>query len=164
VLGPLSHAQRITSIEAVRLLLTRGMPAVPHIGVAVVDVRDVAIAHRLAMEIPAAAGNRYICAGEHLWLGDIAAILAAEFNPRGFAVPTRRLPYWLMWTIARFDPTVRLALNYVGVPALVSADKAGQDLGWTTRSARQSIVDTAESLLRHGVVAAPRSHAEFARG
>ena len=153
VLGPLLHAQRTTSIEVIRLLLAREMPAVPRLGFAVVDVRDIAIAHRRATEIPEAAGNRYICAGEHLWMGEIAAVLADELGPRGYRIPTRPMPYWLMWTVARFNKTVRLGLDLVGVPALVSADKAERTLGWTaTRPARDSILDTAESLLRHGIV------------
>jgi dihydroflavonol-4-reductase len=147
VLGPLLRAERTTSVEVVRLLLTRGMPAVPRLGFAVVDVRDVAAAHRLAMEVPEAAGNRYICAGEHMWLGEIAELLADRYG----RVPTRRLPYPLMWLAARFDRTLRLALPYVGVPALVSADKAKRELGWSTRPARRSIVDTAESLIGFGL-------------
>lgn len=152
VLGPLLRAERTTSVEVIRLLLARQIPAVPRLGFAVVDVRDVAVAHRLAMEIPEAAGNRYICAGEHMWLGEIAAVLAAEFAPRGYRIPSRPLPYWLMWTVARFDRTVRLGLRLYGLPASVSADRAKRELGWTTRPARESIVDTAESLLRLGVV------------
>jgi hypothetical protein len=35
-----------------------------------------------------------------------------------------------MWANARFDKTIRLALSYYGVPVLVSADKAKQELGW----------------------------------
>lgn len=152
VLGPLLHAERTTSIEVIRKILAREVPAVPRIGFPVVDVRDVAIAHRLAMETGSAAGNRYICAGEYLWMGDMAAILAAEYGPRGYRIPTRPLPYWLMRKIARFDETVRLALKFVGVRDMVSADKARRELGWTPRPARESIVDTAESLLRYGVV------------
>lgn len=148
VLGPLLRAERTTSVEVVRLLLAREVPAVPRLGFAVVDVRDVATAHRLAMERPEAAGNRYIVAGEHLWMGEIARVLAQA----GHRVPTRHLPYPLMWLMARFDRTVRLALGYVGTPALVSADKARVELGWSTRPARVSIVDTAESLVRFGVV------------
>jgi nucleoside-diphosphate-sugar epimerase len=158
VLGPLLHAERPTSIEVVRKLLAREIPATPRLGFAVVDVRDVAIAHRLAMEIPEAAGNRYICAREHLWMGELAAVLAAEFGPRGYRIPTLPLPHWLMWTIARFDKSIRLALDYVGTPALVSADKARQDLGWAPRPASESVVDAAESLLRYGVV--PRRGAD----
>ncbi len=114
VLGPVLNADPGTSGEVVRKLLMREMPACPRIGFAPVDVRDIAIAHRLAMERPEAAGNRYICAGDHMWIEDMAKVLAAEFNPKGYRVPTGRLPYWLMWIIARFDKTIRLALEYVG--------------------------------------------------
>jgi dihydroflavonol-4-reductase len=152
VLGPLQRAERTTSVEVIRLLLGRAMPAVPRLGFAVVDVRDIAAAHRLAMETPEAAGQRYICAGEHWWMGEIAALLAAEFGPRGYRVPTRPLPYPLMWAMARFDRTLRLALAYVGVPALVSSDKAARELGWLPRPAKESIVDTAGSLIRLGVI------------
>ncbi len=64
--------------------------------------------------------------------------------------------YWLTWAAARFDRTLRLALDYVDVPALVSADKAARELNWTARPAKESILDAAESLLRHGVVPAAR--------
>src|SRR5262249_34646846 len=60
VLGPLLHAERPTSLEVIRLLMAGALPAVPRISFAVVDVRDVARAHRLAMETPHAAGNRFI--------------------------------------------------------------------------------------------------------
>jgi nucleoside-diphosphate-sugar epimerase len=152
VLGPLQRRQQATSMEVIRLLLARQLPAVPRLSFAVADVRDIAAAHRLAMETPAAAGQRYICASPAMWMGDIAAVLAAEFGPRGYRVPTRTLPYWLMWASARFDQTIRLALSYYGVPVLVSADKAKQELGWVPRPARESIVAAAESLIHHGVV------------
>jgi dihydroflavonol-4-reductase len=152
VLGPLLHAERTTSIEVIRQVLAREVPGSPRIGFAPVDVRDIAIAHRLAMENPRAAGNRYICAGRHMWMREIAVVLADEFGPRGYRIPTGHLPYWLLWTVARFNKTVRLALDMVGRPKLVSAEKAERELGWTPRPARESIVDTGESLLRYGVV------------
>jgi dihydroflavonol-4-reductase len=149
VLGPLQRAEVSLSIEGIRKLLDREVPGSPRIGFATVDVRDVAILHRLAMERPEAAGNRYLCAGEHMWLQDLARILAEEFNPKGFRVPTGRLPYWLMWTIGRFDKTARMALDFVGRRELVSADKAIRELGWSMRPARESIVDTGRSLLEY---------------
>jgi dihydroflavonol-4-reductase len=152
VLGPLQRRQQATSMEVIRLLLARKLPAVPRLSFAVADVRDIAAAHRLAMETPGAAGSRYICASPAMWMGDIAAVLAAEFGPHGYRVPVRTLPYWLMWASARFDPTIRLALSYYGVPVLVSADKAKQELGWVPRPPRESIVAAGESLIRHGIV------------
>jgi|SRR6185437_42558 len=156
VLGPLLRPGRTTSIEVVRQLLTHAIPATPRIGFAVTDVRDVATAHRLAMETPGAAGNRYICSAEHMWMRDIAEVLAAEFGPKGYRIPQRPLPYWLMWLIARFDPTVRLALTLVGVPQLVSSAKARRELGWTTRPVRDTIVDTANGLISYAM-AHPRA-------
>ncbi|HWM01375.1 MAG TPA: NAD-dependent epimerase/dehydratase family protein [Actinophytocola sp.] len=152
ILGPVRNASASTSVAVVRRLLNREMPAVPKLGFAMVDVRDLATAHRLAMENPAAAGNRYICAGENRWLPDLAAMLAEEFNPRGHRVPTGRLPYWLMWTIARFDRGLRLGLDFANRPERVDASKAVRELGWRMRPVRESLVDTAESLLAHGVV------------
>lgn len=154
VLGPLLNSDPGTSGELIRKLMVRDMPACPEIGFAPVDVRDVAIAHRLAMERPNAAGNRYICAGEHLWVQEIAKVLAAEFNPRGYRVPTGRLPYALMWVIAWFDKAVNLALQYVGREELVSAAKAERELGWTMRPVRESILDTARTMIEQGIVPA----------
>jgi len=154
VLGPLLNADQGTSGELVRKLMVRDMPACPEIGFAPVDVRDVATAHRLAMERPEAPGNRYICAGDHIWVQDIAKILAAEFNPRGYRVPTGRLPYWLMWVIAWFDKAVNLALTFVGRRELVSSAKAQRELGWKMRPVRDSVIDTARTMIEQGVVPA----------
>jgi len=159
VLGPLQRPSVRTSVESVRVLLARAVPGSPHIGFANVDVRDLATAHRLAMETPEAAGNRYICAGEHLWMRDIARILADEFNPRGFRVPTGSVPHWLLWTLARFNKTMRMALYMAGRRELVSADKARRELGWTMRPARETIIDTANSLIQHGICAPHRRSA-----
>jgi dihydroflavonol-4-reductase len=153
VLGPLHSPVVGTSTQVVHRLLTRDVPAVPKLGFAVVDVRDVATAHRLAMETPAAAGNRYIVAGDHLWMRDIAAILAKEFNPKGYRVPTSPLPTLLLRAIALFDRSI--PLDMVGLRELVSADKARRELGWTMRPARESILDTAYSLIELGLAPNP---------
>jgi dihydroflavonol-4-reductase len=152
VLGPLQRAEVTTSLEAVQKLLDRSMPAVPRISWSIVDVRDVAVAHRLAMESPKAAGNRYIVAGPDIWMREMARTLATEFGPRGFRVPTRRLPYWAMWVAARFDPTLRLALGFVGRQELLSSRKATDELGWTARPTREILRDTGQSLIDHGLV------------
>jgi len=39
-----------------------------------------------------------------------------------------------------------------GVPVLVSADKARQELGWLPRPASESIVAAAESMIHYGIV------------
>ena len=155
VFGPVRHASVGTSVEVVRRLLNREVPASVRMGFAPVDVRDVAVGHRLALQTPAAAGNRYILAGAHMWMGDVAKILAEEFNPQGYRVPTGVLPAWFARVMAQFDPSVRQAIDHVGRRELVSAEKARRELGWTMRSPRQSILDTAYSLVEHGLAPNP---------
>jgi nucleoside-diphosphate-sugar epimerase len=155
VLGPLHDRSVGTSVQIVHRLLTRDVPASAKMGFSVVDVRDVATAHRLALETPEAAGNRYIVAGEHLWMQEIAAVLAAEFNPKGYRVPTGRLPTWLFRVLALFDASIRPALAFVGRREDVSADKARRELGWTPRPARESILDTAYNLIELGLAPNP---------
>jgi nucleoside-diphosphate-sugar epimerase len=157
VLGPLLSPHVGTSVQILRRLLTREVPGSPKMGLAPVDVRDVAIAHRLALETPAAAGNRYIVAGEQIWMREVAAILAAEFNPQGYRVPTGSMPTWLLRIGALFDASVRPALDFVGRREDVSADKARRELGWTMRPVRETILDTARSLIELGLAPNPAS-------
>ncbi|PUB32082.1 nucleoside-diphosphate-sugar epimerase [Promicromonospora sp. AC04] len=152
VLGPLHHVAAGTSVALVRRILNHEMPAIPELGFAPVDVRDVARAHRLAMEVPGAAGNRYICAGDNMWLADMARILSEEFGPQGYRVPRRPMPYWMLWAVGRFDREVRLGLDFVGSPERVSADKARSELGWSMRPLRTTVTDTGRSLIELGLV------------
>jgi len=153
VLGPLGTTSARTSVEAVRRLLIRDIPASPRLAMAIVDVRDLAAGHRLAMETPSAAGNRYIMAGDEIWMPDLAGILAAEFNGRGFRVPTGTLPSWVLRLMARFDRSLRLVPYFVDRRERVSAAKAQRELGWTMRPVRETIVDTAASLIEKEIVA-----------
>ncbi|MFJ9363015.1 SDR family oxidoreductase [Nocardia sp. NPDC101769] len=152
IIGPVLRAEAGTSVDGIRALLAGGMPGVPRLNFATVDVRDLAVAHRLAMETPQAAGNRYICAGEEVSFPQMAQILAQRYR-----VATRVLPDWLVRLSARFNPDARTAVRFLGRAAHLSAAKAEHDLHWTMRPVADSLLDTAESLIHFGLVAAPRS-------
>ncbi|WP_067530992.1 SDR family oxidoreductase [Nocardia crassostreae] len=156
ILGPIQYPEVRTSVDGIRILLAGDMPGAPRLNFATVDVRDLAVAHRLAMTNPAAAGNRHICAGQEISLPDMARILATRYR-----VPTRALPDWLVRLAARFNPSATLAARYLGRRELLSAAKTERELGWTMRPIEQTLFDTAESLIRLGVVTdpgAPRAH------
>ena len=160
VFGPVRHPSVGTSVEVVRRLLNREVPASIKMGFAPVDVRDVAVGQRLALQTPEAAGNRYIMAGGHMWMRDVANMLAEEFNPQGYRVPTGVLPVWFAKVLAQFDPSVRQALDHVGRRELVSAEKARRELGWTMRSVRESIIETGYSLVEQGLAPNPATKAK----
>ncbi|PRY41609.1 dihydroflavonol-4-reductase [Umezawaea tangerina] len=153
ILGPLLHPDARTSVELIRRIMRGGLPALPTIGWNIVDVRDLARLHRLAMETPEAAGNRYIAGDRFLWARGIASVLAERYRPRGYRIGTAAMPYWLTWAIARFDPSVRLALTFWGRQDLTTAAKAEEELGWTNRPPEDSVIDTAESLIQLDLVA-----------
>ncbi len=155
VAGPLLGPEIGTSGEIVGRLMRRDLPACPEIGFATVDVRDVAIAHRLATETPEAAGHRFVIAGDHLWMQDIGRMLAEEFSEDGYRPPTGKLPYWLMWLASRYDRTVRLALPSWGRREAVSHEKASRMLGWQPRPARETILDMANSMIEKGLIPSP---------
>ena len=149
--GPLLRYDRPTTGDIPRWMLGGKMPLVPKVDIDVTDVRDLAVAHRLAMEIPEAAGNRYICASEPVQLGEIAAMLAAEYGSRGYPVSVRPLPTWVLRALSRVNDDMWLVNSLAG-PKRVSSEKARKELGWTPRPIRESFIDNAEDLVARGVV------------
>jgi dihydroflavonol-4-reductase len=152
IIGPPQQARRESSADLVRRMLAGEMPAVPPLDLAFTDVRDLAVVHRLALEAPEAKGNRYICANGQLPMTGIAAILKQEYGPRGYKISTRPLPAWVLRVAAPFSGEAKLATGMLGVQHDVSVDKAVRELGWTPRTLRQSVLDTAETLISAGIV------------
>jgi dihydroflavonol-4-reductase len=149
VFGPVLGADYSTSILLLKSMLDGSVPACPRLYFGVVDVRDVASLHLLAMTHPAAKGERFLCvAGDFLSTLDMASVLRARLDPAQTAkVPTRELPDWLVRLIALFVPRMRLAVPELGKRKNGSNDKARRLLGWAPRSSEEAIVATAESLV-----------------
>jgi nucleoside-diphosphate-sugar epimerase len=152
IIGPPLHVNRESTADIVLRMLTGKMPVIPPLHLAFTDVRDLAVAHRLAIEVPAAAGNRYICSNGDLSMTGIAAILKEEYGPRGYKVSTRPLPAWVLRVSAPFNSEAKLGADMLGTQHDVSAEKAARELGWTPRTLRDSVLDTAESLISAGIV------------
>lgn len=152
VLGPVLAADFSTSGELVRKLMKRELPGCPDVGWAVVDVRDVADAHLAAMTAADAPGKRFVVAIEHASMRDIAAILAGEFGTRGYKIPMRRVPGWLLKLVSTWDRTARLAVQELGKRQDLSNQRARELLGWNPRSLQEMVVSMGESMIQHGVV------------
>lgn len=159
ILGPVLGNNASVSGEVVRKLLAAEFPGCPDLGFAAVDVRDVAWAHVTAMTHPEVAGRRFILALEHVSVLEIAQILARHFGPRGFKVPTGRLPSWLLKVVAMFDKTAGLVVPELGKRQDVSNALARRVLGWTPRSLETAVVDMAESMIQYGIVGKKRARA-----
>jgi dihydroflavonol-4-reductase len=151
-IGPPLQVKKDSSADIVRRMLAGEMPAIPPLHLAFTDVRDLAVAHRLALEVPGANGNRYICANGRLPLTGIAAILKEEYGPRGYKIACRPLPAWILRVTALLSDEAKLAVDMLGIQHDVTSEKAMRELGWTPRPLRESVLDTAETLISAGIV------------
>lgn len=153
ILGPVLAADYSTSILLVQKLMDAEMPGCPRFGFGIVDVRDVADLHMLAMTRPEAAGERFLAvSGDFIWLHEIAAVLKARMGEAGRRVPTGVLPDWLVRIAALADPAVAQIVPEIGKRKNATSAKAQTRLGWKPRSREDAIVATAESLLRLGLL------------
>jgi dihydroflavonol-4-reductase len=153
VFGPVLGADYSTSILLVQRLMDGAVPGCPRLSFGVVDVRDVADLHIRAMTHPAAKGERFLAvAGDFMSIVEIAKVLKARMGASAKRVPTRQLPDWLLRLAALRDPTIKFILPELGKKKNATNEKARRLLGWAPRSREESIVATAESLARLGLL------------
>jgi len=160
VFGPVLGPDYSASILLVQRLMDGGVPGCPRLSFGVVDVRDVADLHIRAMTHPAAKGERFLAiAGDFMSLVEIAKVLKDRMGADAKKVPTRQLPDWLLRLAALRDPAIKFILPDLGKKKNATNEKAKRLLGWTPRSREESIVATAESLVRLGLLKGSRKKA-----
>jgi dihydroflavonol-4-reductase len=152
VLGPVLGTDYSASIQIVEKLMKGDFPGSPRLGFPLVDVRDIADLHVRAMTSDKAAGERFLGAGAFYWMEDVAKVLRDDLGMRARKVPAGKLPTWIMRLLANFDPIVKGIAFELGKERPISHEKATRLLGWTPRPERESIIATAESLIREGIV------------
>ena len=150
--GPILFHSLPHSAEMISRMLNGKAPALPNLKVSIVDVRDAAEAHVLAMASPAAAGQRYIVTHETLPVLDIARCLKSELPAESANVGTRSVPDWLIRLAACVSAEAAFVADSLGKDIHYDSSKARNQLGWTARPAHETIVDAARSLIQAGLV------------
>jgi dihydroflavonol-4-reductase len=149
VVGPvLDEEYAGTSGILVKELLKRAYPGCVDLNFQLVDVRDVAAAHLAAMIKPEAAGERFCCFAENMWLQEIAIILDTVFREQGYPVRTNKLPNAVIYLVSIFDKSAREMIKDIGRQNFIETSKIRRVLNWQPRPAKDSIVDMAESMIR----------------
>lgn len=150
VVGPPLDAHFGTSVSVIERLLNGRDPMIPQFGFATVDVRDVALAHVLALTTPGTAGKRYIASDQFLWFTDMARILKTNFPTR--KIVTRRAPDFVVRILGLFDKSIATIVPMLGRRDEVSGARAQADLGLKFRDVRRSVVETAQFLIDQKLV------------
>lgn len=153
IFGPVLDGHLSASVRLVKAMLEGALPVVPPLYFDIADVRDVARAHLRAMTEPAAAGERFLIgSGTATSFYGMARVLAEGLGERAAKVPARELTPEEVREGARTDPALREAESQLGKVPVLRTDKARAVLGWEPRPVEATVLDTAESLFRLGLV------------
>ncbi len=147
VLGPVLDRDIGTSAEIIQMFLTGKYPGAPRLAIPCVDVRDVARAHRLALEVDAPSGGRYLAADESLWFIEIARAIREALGPAGRKAPRFELPDWVVRLASIFDATTRQAVPDLGRAMPIDNSLTRRTLGMEFIPAREAAVAMAQSLV-----------------
>lgn len=147
VFGPILTKDGLGSVQFIQRLIDGRLPRIPNVGLNVIDVRDLAVAHAQAMTAPGAAGQRLIVSGDFMWMKDIAAVVKAKLGARGDKVPVKMLPDLVVKVGANFNSALNTLKPLLRRSHRFSSDKARKLIGLRTRPATETVVDCAESLL-----------------
>lgn len=155
VMGPVMGTDISGANHIVQRMLDGAMPGFPDLFIPIVDVRDVAAAHILAMTNPAAAGERFLLSnGRALPMKEIGAIIKAALGAAARRVPRRSIPNPVLRTLALLNAEVRPIVPDLGHAKRTSNEKARDMLDWTPREPREAIVAAAESMVAKGLLKA----------
>ncbi len=158
VFGPVLAPDYSASIQIVSRMMDGSLPGAPRLYFGVVDVRDVADLHVIAMTHPAAKGERFLAvAGEFMSMKQLALVLKARMGAAAKKVPTMQVPDFLVRLAALRDPAIKSVLPELGKKKSATNEKARRMLGWSPRSNEEAIVATAESLIGLGLMKTPPS-------
>lgn len=105
---PLSKGE-FSSGTIVEKLLTGGLPMVPELCIGLVDVQDVADAHLAAIEVPEAAGQRFITVGKSYFFIEVANVLRNKYGSEYPKITKKKAPHCIIKCVACFDPGAKMA-------------------------------------------------------
>ena len=155
VMGPVMGKDISGANHLIQRMLDGDMPGFPNLFIPIVDVRDVANAHILAMTYPGAAGERFLLSnGRALAMREIGAIVKAALGEAARRVPTRTIPDLVLRAVALFNAELRPFIPDLAHAKKTSNEKARQVLGWTPRVAREAIAAAAKSMVVKGLLKA----------
>lgn len=148
VMGPVMGRDISGANHLVAMMLDGKMPGFPHLFIPIVDVRDVASAHILAMKASGAAGERFLLSnGPAIAMKEIGAAIRAKLGEAATRVPTRSIPDLVVRLGALFSVRFRAIAPDLGYAKKTSNEKARRVLGWTPRDPHEAIVAAAESMI-----------------
>ncbi len=152
VLGPALDRDLSTSHVLIRMLGRGSYPALPKMALPIVDVRDVAAQHLLAMTLPSANGQRWLSCNGSLSIRRMAELVADALPDLARKVPKIELPSSMVRLAGHFDSRLKAIRADLGRSHLCDNRNAEEQLGMEFRSAEDAVKSAAQSLRQLGII------------
>eukprot|EP01147_Barroeca_monosierra_P006166 gene6166-9208_t len=152
VIGPtLTGRDDTASVDFMKKLIDGPFAmGAPELNIGVVDVRDVARAHILAIKTPSAEG-RYICSCQSMSALGMAAVIAQKYP--NYKLPRRKVPKWLLYIFGPFQGLSWTFISHnIGVPLELDNSKIKKDLAFEFTPPLDSFTDMIDSMVEAGLV------------
>ncbi|SHG53878.1 SDR family oxidoreductase [Flavobacterium johnsoniae] len=149
IFGPSLNEDLSSGFELLKKLLDGSLKAIPDIRLGIVDVRDVAELHILAMEKPQAKGERFLAlSGGTMSLIEIVKLLKEKMPYVTTKAPTKSLPTFIIRLSSIFNDQAKAILPLVGINRNASNKKAKTILGWGPRTNEEAVTASVISLIK----------------
>lgn len=107
--------------------------------------------HRLALERPSLAGERYLAVSEVARFVEFARVLRDRLGHAARKAPTREMPDIAVRAIALFDPTARAILRDLGFEYSLDSSRTREAFDMEFIPLAESAPAMAASLIEHGL-------------
>lgn len=144
ILGPFMNGRKSSTSGIFQTMFK--MPS-PHANYWIVDVRDIADLHVLAMESEAANGERFCGQNEFATMHDMALYVHDNCKEIGKKVKTGTLPNSIVKIIAKFIKPMEAFIPLMEYYPMTN-DKAKDVLGWNPRPWQDTIKDTIDYMVK----------------
>ncbi len=150
IFGPFM-AGRNSSTDLLFTTLLKGTPS-PKATYNVVDVRDLAELHIMAMVDPRADGERFIAQPGTITMPEMARYLKDTLGERAAKISTATIPDFVIKVGAKFSSPLAVINTLVGMKHSHESTKAQRLLGWQPRPVKETVLDTANYILEYNLV------------
>ena len=139
-------------MEPIKRLMLREMPLIPDLTLPMCDVRDVARSHILALKDADVVSQRVQIVSSTLTLQEFAKVLEAEFKSKGYSVPTRKAPNFLLKFAGLFRSDVAYVVPMLGKRPEFDSSRFRALLKAEPIEQRKTIIDMAYSVVEKGFI------------
>ena len=153
VIGPSLNGALSHVMQFCKALVQGDWPMVAPIHVVLIDVRDVARAHLVAMKTIKAANQRYILANRAFWGKEVAEMLN---NQGGYRAATIQAPYVFFSLYCLRDRRLKMMQAAYGKEIKVDNSKMRNELNIELTPIQQSMRDMVCSMQERGFIARPK--------